>query len=93
MYAIFVPFGIWIGYSLQLKIGTSVCSSIRHSMDDTSRLPSTTQGDSTAGLFAMFVVQASAGRRLTSKDITNFSLMKNRNILAGIIYVIEKTTN
>ncbi|KAK3911772.1 putative protein phosphatase 2C 9 [Frankliniella fusca] len=38
-----------------------------------------------SGLFAMFVVQASAGRRLTSKDITNFSLMKNRNILAGIV--------
>ncbi|KAK3909067.1 WD repeat and HMG-box DNA-binding protein 1 [Frankliniella fusca] len=48
MYAIFVPFGILIGYSLQLKIGTLVFSSIRHSMDDTSRLPSTTQGDSTA---------------------------------------------
>ncbi|KAK3916828.1 Eukaryotic translation initiation factor 3 subunit E [Frankliniella fusca] len=39
----------------------------------------------TLSLFAMFVVQASAGRRLTSKDITNFSLMKNRNILAGIV--------
>ncbi|KAK3920401.1 tRNA pseudouridine synthase A [Frankliniella fusca] len=52
--AIFVPFGMKIEFSLQLKIGTTVSSSRKHSTVDTSRLPMTAQGDSTAESFSSF---------------------------------------